>query len=262
MINGETTSSKISSEPHNPEDPSTASSNGESTLSSIFTHALKNPSQLHLPLIDSLHGGSTSTETSSDSFNFQIDFDVSSFEDHVLVTSEDLNIVNSEDFEEETSIFVPEETAPSAILGGSSRKCLWDSSLETMFSNLHEDLNEKLQRFDFESSNPSLHPSSLVETSVETLDSNSVETSSISEMISRLEKEFTSQLNSFKTLCFSCRSSSSSSESSSDFDSLMIESPSLCEKESPLELYKIPSFVLVPNSYVSSDLSSCLKVPS
>ena len=99
-----------------------------------------------------------------------------------------------------------------------------------MFSNLHEDLNEKLQRFDFESSNPSLHPSSLAETSVETLDSNSVETSSISEMISRLEKDFTSQLNSFKTLHLSCRSSSSSSDSSSYFDLLMIESPSLCEK--------------------------------
>ena len=96
-------------------------------------------------------GGSTSTKTSSDSFNFQIDFDVSSFEDHVLETSEDLSIVNSEDFEEETSIFLPEETAQSAILGGSSRKCLWDSSLETMFSNLNEDFDEKLQHFDLES---------------------------------------------------------------------------------------------------------------
>ena len=72
-----------------------------------------------------------------------------------------------------------------------------------MFSNLHEDFNEKLQLFDLESSNPSFNPSTLVETSVETSDSSSVETSSISEMISRLEKDFTSQLNSFKTLHFS-----------------------------------------------------------
>ena len=104
-----------------------------------------------------------------------------------------------------------------------------------MFSNLHEDLNEKLQLVDLESSKPSLHPSTLVETSVETSDSNSVETSSISEMISRLEKDFTSQLNSFKTLCFPSHSSSSSSESSS----IHIESASLCEKNLHLSFLKL-----------------------
>ena len=86
--------------------------------------------------------------------------------------------------------------------GGSSRKCIWDSSLETTFSNLNEDFSEKLQHFDLESSNPFFHSSIFVETSVETSDSNSVETLSVSEVISRLEKDFTSQMNSFKTLCF------------------------------------------------------------
>ena len=102
---------------------------------SIFKSALKNPSQLDLHFDASLRGGSTSNETYSDHFNSQIDFDTSSFEAHVLITSNDLSIVNSEDFEEETSIFLADETAPSAIVGGSSRKCLWDSSLENVFSN-------------------------------------------------------------------------------------------------------------------------------
>ena len=47
--------------------------------------------------------------------------------------------------------------------------------------------------------------------------------------ISRLEKDFTSQMNPFKTLCFSSHSPSSSSKSSS-IQLLLIESPSLCEK--------------------------------
>ena len=36
---------------------------------------------------------------------------------NILKTSEDLNLVDSEDFEEETSIFIPEERSPSAIVG-------------------------------------------------------------------------------------------------------------------------------------------------
>ena len=69
-------------------------------------------------------------------------------------------------------------------MGGDSIKCLWHSSIETIFSNINEDFNEKFKYFYLETSSPS----SLVETS----DSNSDETSSISEMISRLEKDFTS----------------------------------------------------------------------
>ena len=49
---------------------------------SIFRSALKKPSQLDLPFIDSLHGGSTSNETSSEtlnSSNSRIDFDASCF---------------------------------------------------------------------------------------------------------------------------------------------------------------------------------------
>ena len=69
----------------------------------------------------------------------------------------------------------------------------------TMFSNINEDFNEKLRSFELETSNPSFHPSILVKTSVETSDSNSVESFSVSTMISRLEKDFTSQLKSFET---------------------------------------------------------------
>ena len=42
----------------------------------------------------------------------------------------------------------------------------------------------------------------------------------------------------------------------------MIESPSLCEKESLLEFHKVPSVILVPTGDASSDLPSCLQVPS
>ena len=100
-------------------------------------------------------GGSTTNETSSVSFNFDIDFDTSSFEDHVFETSEGFSVVNSEDFEEETSIFIPEEIAYSVIVGVNSRKFLWEHSLETMFSNVNGDFNEKLQSFDLETSTPS-----------------------------------------------------------------------------------------------------------
>ena len=137
-----------------------------------------------------------------------------------------------------------------------------------MFSNLHEDFNEKLQLFDLESSNPSLHPSTLVETSAETSDSKSVEISSISQMIWRLEKDFNSQLNSLKNLGVSSHYFSFCSESNSihslliDFDSFVLKSPSLCGKECSLEFPKIASFILVLTSEIKSDLSSCVEVPS
>ena len=116
---------------------------------------------------------------------------------------------------------------------GDLRKCLWDYSLEIVFSNLNEDFNEKLQYLHLKTSSPSC----LVETSLETSDSISVETSSVSATFSRLEKDFTSQLKSFNTLRLSSHSSSSYSESISicsifiDYDSIMIESPCLCEEE-------------------------------
>ena len=74
------------------EEYSLVSSNGET---SIFKSTLKKPSRLHFPSIDPLHGGLTPNEPSSDSFNFDIDFDPSSFDDHILATSGDLSIVDS-----------------------------------------------------------------------------------------------------------------------------------------------------------------------
>ena len=108
-------------------------------------HAKKeNPSQLDLRSIDRLHGGLASNYPSSDSFNFETDFDPSSFIDHILATSEDLSVMYSEDFEEDTSIVIPKERSSSEISWGgvNSRKCLWDSSLETVFYNFNEDFNE------------------------------------------------------------------------------------------------------------------------
>ena len=55
---------KISFKHLTSEDSSIVSSNGEPTMNSIFKSSLKKPTQLDLPFIDPLHGGSTSNETS------------------------------------------------------------------------------------------------------------------------------------------------------------------------------------------------------
>ena len=50
-------------------------------------------------------------------FQIETNLDTSSFEGHIFETSEYLSVVNRDHFEEETSIFIPEEKAPSAIVG-------------------------------------------------------------------------------------------------------------------------------------------------
>ena len=107
----------LSFEPPNSEESSLASSKGELTLNSIFKSILDKPSQLDLPSIRPLHGGLTSNEATSDYFSFETDFDPSSFEDHILSTSEYLRVVDSEYFEEENSISILEKISPSAIVG-------------------------------------------------------------------------------------------------------------------------------------------------
>ena len=113
-------------------------------MSSIFKSILDNTYQLDLPPIYPLHGRSTYNKPSSDSFNFETDFDPSSFEDHILETSEDLSVVDSKEFEEETSIFIPEERSASAIV-----EVIQENTFGTLYLRLYFLISMKTSMINF-----------------------------------------------------------------------------------------------------------------